>query len=208
MSLNSMSSLFPGSIKCLIACIIALSSQGVKLSLQNETDKRLPKLVVFDLDYTLWPINVTAEPQFEQTNGVISDVNGKVLHPFDNIPEILQYVKGLGCKIGIAYQANYTREANLLLHWYKWDKYIDYKQILPGVHTTHFANLKKESGIDYKDMLFFDDEIENYFDVGRLGVTYHLVLHGVNMTIIEDGFKRWRRNNPIDLKINKNNKTM
>ncbi|KAL1457164.1 hypothetical protein WDU94_001824 [Cyamophila willieti] len=173
MSLNSMSSLFPGSIKCLIACIIALSSQGVKLSLQNETDKRLPKLVVFDLDYTLWPmiLYVTAEPQFEQIK-----------------------------------KANPPKK--LIFRWYKWDKYIDYKQILPGVETTHFANLKNESGIDYKDMLFFDDEIENYFDLARLGITYQLVLHGVNMTIIENGFKRWRRNNPIDLKINKNNKTM
>ena len=32
-------------------------------------------------------------------------------------------------------------------------------------------SIKEQSGVDYKDMLFFDDELRNIRDVSQLGVT-------------------------------------
>jgi magnesium-dependent phosphatase 1 len=49
--------------------------------------------------------------------------------------------------------------------------------------------LKKQSGIAFKDMLFFDDEHRNIHDLERHGVTSVLVERGVTMKVIEQGLK-------------------
>ena len=45
------------------------------------------------------------------------------------------------------------------------------QEIYPGNKTTHFRRIRDASGIAYQDMLFFDNEMRNCRDVGRLGVT-------------------------------------
>lgn len=47
--------------------------------------------------------------------------------------------------------------------------FFDYLQIYPGSKVTHFERLKRESGVEYEEMLFFDDEARNR-NVETLGV--------------------------------------
>jgi magnesium-dependent phosphatase 1 len=51
------------------------------------------------------------------------------------------------------------------------------------------CRLKKQSGIAFKDMLFFDDEHRNIRDLEAHGVTSVLVERGVTMEVVEKGLK-------------------
>ena len=54
----------------------------------------------------------------------------------------------------------------------------------------HFR-IKKVSGVDYTDMLFFDDENRNIVDVTRLGVLSILVKNGVSHAVIKEGLDQF-----------------
>ena len=70
----------------------------------------------------------------------------------------------------------------------------DYQQIYPGTKTTHFTRIHKESGLEYSEMLFFDDESRNK-NVETLGVVMRLVRDGVTLHEIDQGVKEWRQKN-------------
>jgi magnesium-dependent phosphatase 1 len=70
--------------------------------------------------------------------------------------------------------------------------YFDHLQIYPGSKTTHFERIHRDSGIDYEEMLFFDDESRNK-NVEVLGVTMRLVRDGVTRNEIDEGVKSWRK---------------
>lgn len=44
-------------------------------------------------------------------------------------------------------------------------------EIYRGTKVRHFEALRKNSGVPYEDMIFFDDWDQNCKEVGRLGVT-------------------------------------
>jgi magnesium-dependent phosphatase 1 len=69
--------------------------------------------------------------------------------------------------------------------------YFDHLQIYPGSKTTHFTRINRDSGIEYDQMLFFDDESRNK-NVEVLGVTMWLVRDGVTRAAIDAGVKSWR----------------
>jgi hypothetical protein len=69
--------------------------------------------------------------------------------------------------------------------------YFDYMQIYPGSKTTHFTKIHRDSGIEYNEMLFFDDESRNK-NVEVLGVTMWLVKDGVTRDEIDAGVRSWR----------------
>ncbi len=71
-------------------------------------------------------------------------------------------------------------------------KFFKYKEIFPGDKKTHMRNLKASSGVDFEDMLFFDDETRNR-NVEQLGVTFWLVQDGVSTQEVDGGVKEWRK---------------
>ena len=73
-------------------------------------------------------------------------------------------------------------------------EYFDHLQIYPGSKTTHFERINRDSGIEFEDMLFFDDESRNK-NVEGLGVVMQLVKDGVTREEIDAGVRSWRKRN-------------
>ena len=69
--------------------------------------------------------------------------------------------------------------------------YFNHMEIYPGSKTTHFTRIHRDSGIEYDEMLFFDDESRNK-NVETLGVTMWLVKDGVSRHEMDAGIRSWR----------------
>jgi magnesium-dependent phosphatase 1 len=67
-------------------------------------------------------------------------------------------------------------------------------QIFPGDKKQHFAKIQKSSGIEYEEILFFDDEARNR-NVETLGVVMCLVTDGVSKGEVDRGIREWRMKN-------------
>ena len=132
-----------------------------------------PKLVVFDLDYTFWPCYCEMyEPD----------------HParvFDSALGVLQALHEHDVPMAVASRTPTPDVAWSFLHQLRVVERFCNVQIIPAQdgcdHVTaqkdleHFPNLKRETGVAYEDMLFFDDEVQNVTRVSRLGVSCILV---------------------------------
>ena len=165
----------------------------------------LPKLVVFDLDYTLWPFwvdtHVTPPLKPSPTHESAKDRFGECFAFYDEVPSILSSLRERGIKVGAASRTSAPqlgRELLRLLHVSdeggkkrKAIEYFDHLEIYPGSKITHFVKLQKATGVRYEDMLFFDDESRNK-NVESLGVHMHLVRDGVSRAEIDNGIHAWR----------------
>lgn len=71
-------------------------------------------------------------------------------------------------------------------------------QIYPGSKLAHFRALNQDLGINFDDMLFFDDEPRNG-EVEKLGVTFHLVDDrvGLDWAALHAGIESWRKKHSV-----------
>lgn len=92
-------------------------------------------------------------------------------------PEVLECLEHWSkkCDIAVASRTTYPPGAESLLDLFGFNKHISYKEIYPGCKNTHFMRLHKNSGYQYSEMLFFDDEPRNIRDISKLGVECVLV---------------------------------
>nr|KAF6392850.1 magnesium dependent phosphatase 1 [Pipistrellus kuhlii] len=66
---------------------------------------QLPKLAVFDLDYTLWPfwVDTHVDPPFHKSSdGSVRDSQGRTIRLYPEVPEVLDRFRGLGVPIAAA----------------------------------------------------------------------------------------------------------
>ena len=166
----------------------------------------LPKLIVFDLDYTLWPFwvdtHVTGPLKATKDGLVVQDRYGEGYGFYREVAGILESIKTKNIEIGAASRTSAPELARDMLSKLRLPSeshplavsIFDYMQIYPGSKTTHFSRLHKQSGIEYEEMLFFDDESRNR-NVETLGVTMRLVRDGVTRVEIDQGVKEWRERN-------------
>ena len=147
----------------------------------------LPKLIVFDLDYTLWPfwVDTHVSPPLKPspTHDSTKDRFGETFAFYSEVPSILSVLRERGIKIGAASRTmtpDLAREMLRLLQIPDGDgkkkkavEYFDYLEIYPGSKITHFVKLQKQTGLRYEDILFFDDESRNR-NVESLGVHMQL----------------------------------
>lgn len=54
-------------------------------------------------------------------------------------------------------------------------------------------SFRKDSKMEYKDMIFFDDETRNIVDISKLGVTSVLVKNGMTMTVLREGLEQHKK---------------
>ncbi|XP_060074196.1 magnesium-dependent phosphatase 1-like [Ylistrum balloti] len=149
-----------------------------------------PKLIIFDLDYTLWPfwVDTHVDPPFKKrSDGKVEDSRGKYVKFYPEVPGMLQRLHGEGYKLGIASRTSEIDGAMDLVNLFNWDQYFHYREIYPGCKISHFKRFKVDSGIGFNDMLFFDDEYRNIKDVGSLGVISVLAENGMSEATLKEG---------------------
>ncbi|XP_011451047.2 magnesium-dependent phosphatase 1 [Magallana gigas] len=167
-----------------------------------------PKLIVFDLDYTLWPFwvdrKVNVEPPFNRTrDGKVFDACSREVKAFPDIDHILHKLHKEGYKLAVASEAFNKEEVKRLVSFFGWNKFFDYIEISPGSKITHFLNIKKDSGIAFPDMMFFDDERDHLSEVAHtcLGVTCIWANRGVSEEILEEAFRAYANNHKNQVSV-------
>jgi len=158
--------------------------------------KSIPRLIVFDLDHTLWPFGVDSfffKPPYHKNNGKIFDNENKEMNCFPEVPKVLQRLSSDGIELGVASRTEYPEGAFSLIKLFDWNQYFKYKEIYPVSKLTHFNNFKINSKLLYKDMLFFDDEQRNVDDIQPLGVLTILVDRetGVTHNLVNDAINKF-----------------
>lgn len=156
-----------------------------------------PKLVVFDLDFTLWPfwVDTHVTPPFRmKSDGRVVDATGACITLYQDVPAIMARLQGEGIHIAAASRTGEVAGANQLLDLFHLQHYFSIKEIYPGCKVTHFERIQKKSGISYSEMVFFDDETRNIRDVSKLGVTcVHIGRDGMTTKTLEDGLESFAR---------------
>ncbi|KAK3143220.1 hypothetical protein QOZ80_4BG0360150 [Eleusine coracana subsp. coracana] len=137
----------------------------------------LPRLVVFDLDYTLWPFQCDRLPKDE------------IPYLYPQARGILNALKDKGVEMAIASRASRRGVAKTFLeilgiHSMFGEQEIFYTWSPKG---DHFQNIHRKTGVPYQSMLFFDDEVRNIIAASKLGVSCVCVEKGVTFEKLRMG---------------------
>lgn len=155
---------------------------------------RLPRLVVFDLDFTLWDcgglwIDCTSPPFRTDHEGRIRDRQDRHFRLYPEVLEILDQLESAGCLMGVASRTEQPEWAREVLDLMGIRQRFQFEEIYPGSKVSHFQSLRDRSELAYNDMLFFDDEARNITEVGALGVSAIAVRSGMNRERLEQGLQ-------------------
>lgn len=155
-----------------------------------------PKLVVFDLDFTLWDSGGVwcdcLQPPFKVAGGRVVDATGAHIKIYSDTLEIVQSLPAKGCQLALASRTGRPEWARELLDLLQLTETFPFQAIYPSNKQEHFRQLHEESGIPYEEMLFFDDELRNIQSVGKLGVLCFHVTQGVRHADLEEALTLWR----------------
>ena len=130
-----------------------------------------PRLIVFDLDNTLWTPELYTLRQIPQGQYPSADVDVKLFEAARVVLEELSTApQWKHTKFGVASRTNKGQWAQSLLKEFTVPnscvplaEFFEYQEIYTGEKTKHFASIHKQSGIPYEDMLFFDDAKDGKF---------------------------------------------
>ncbi len=151
----------------------------------------MARLIVFDLDLTLWhcgPMlwcDQLTPPLGRDGGGRVVAACRTEVQLYPEVPELLAELVEEGCLLGLASRTSAPEIASELLELFAIAGHFRHRQIYPGDKSAHFRALREESGIDYAEMIFFDDEPRNVDSVARLGVAAHLVRGGMTRALLE-----------------------
>ncbi|TWT80162.1 Acid Phosphatase [Planctomycetes bacterium CA13] len=154
-----------------------------------------PKLIVFDLDFTLWDCDGTwcdcLSPPFGLRGGKVTDRTGRMVRLYDDVAMILDECKRGRVPIAVASRTEQPRWAQMLLDLLEITNRFSFAEIYPTTKLKHFAALQESSGIPFEKMLFFDDEMRNISEVSQLGVTSIHVADGLTEALFRDGCQQF-----------------
>lgn len=171
----------------------------------------LPSLAVFDLDFTLWPLDVDCtETPFRSTPSGVRSAYGELLAPFPQAPACLAHLFDAGVRIAFASRTHDPAAAEALLKLLPlpshqpgltlWDALRGERglfQAYPSrggrAKSEHFAKIAAASGEPFSAMLFFDDMRDNIAAAeGQGTVSVHVGAEGLTTALMQEGLERWR----------------
>ncbi|KAH6767021.1 Haloacid dehalogenase-like hydrolase superfamily protein [Perilla frutescens var. hirtella] len=164
-----------------------MGDDGVKKEAMDMMDEFevLPRLVVVDLDYTLWPFYCECLSKHDMPS----------LYPYAK--GILYALKDKGVDVAVASRSPTPDIANTFLEKLGIKSIFVAQEIFSSwTHKTdHFQKLKQRTGVPYSEMLFFDDEDRNIQAVSKMGVTSILVDDdGVDLGALRQGLSKFVQN--------------
>lgn len=170
-----------------------------------------PKLVVFDLDYTLWPFDCGLQVvgPFSTGPGGIVDGRGTVANPFKDVRSIIAGLVDYDIPFAIASRNPGLSHIESLLRAIRFDckrGNISIWDALPGPgyiqayssegqagKNKHFAALHAACNVPYKQMIYFDDAAENVASAHALGCTvYRVGRSGLTWLALSEALRLWR----------------
>lgn len=130
----------------------------------------------------------------------VIDRHGEEYAFYEDVPDILIDLKKRGITIAAAsrtYAPDIAEEMLQRIHinGQPANVFFDIKVWGTGSKIKHFKKIQQQSGCDYKDMVFFDDEIRNADVEKALGVHFVLIRRGVNWSDFNGGLDKWRKRN-------------
>ncbi|CAB1115257.1 unnamed protein product [Ectocarpus sp. CCAP 1310/34] len=171
----------------------------------------LPKLVVLDLDKTVWPVYCHEETRGPYTRGLgnthfcnsestvkcSSFGREKVVRLFPDVVALLRCLQQQGSiRLAVASRSPVDEggAARGILGALGLLDLFCCLEIHTGSKAKHFQNIHAATGVEYREMLFFDDEKHNIKTVRRLGVTCVKVSKesGLTFAAVNAGLKKYR----------------
>ncbi|KAM1030495.1 hypothetical protein EV1_033989 [Malus domestica] len=144
----------------------------------------LPRLVVFDLDYTLWPFYCECRSKREMP------------WMYPHARGVLYALKEKGIGLAIASRSPTADIAKTFIEKLSIKSMFAAQEIFSSwTHKTdHFQRIHTRTGVPFNSMLFFDDENRNIQAVSKMGVTSILVDNGVNIGALRQGLTKYTEN--------------
>ena len=189
------------------AAAVGLGEEVKEETKEEEKSKKM-KMVVFDVDYTVWPYDAHKDraAPFSRENGRVYDRAGKEATTYPDVLGIMKELTDRGIPIAFASRNPSRDHIEGLLKCLEvepnksvWDLLPsgDYLQAYSskGLYpekSLHFLRLKEVSGIDTTEMLFFDDGKENIMTATLMGVKAVLVKEGLKRSDFERGMAMWK----------------
>jgi len=151
----------------------------------------LPRVIVFDLDNTLWTPELYRLRHLERSGQ--TPVAGEDVKLFDGAKEILEDVlPNLGCDdddddeprpiLAVASRTDRIDWAEDLLDQFGLTKRFDAIAIFPGKKTNHLSKIRRLTGVPFEETIFFDDSRD-----GRFGNCEPVAAMGVFCVHCPDG---------------------
>lgn len=173
------------------------------ISKENDNNK-FPKLIIFDLDNTLWtPELYILQRKIQKQRGRNTDytpIANKDISLFPYVNELLNKIrtikqKNKNIQFGIASRTSNIIWAKNLLKQFNIEDIFNYIEIFPSNKVLHFNNIQKNSNIPYNEMLFFDDARDgkygNCIPISNLGVLCCHCPNGINKTNFENALYQY-----------------
>lgn len=181
-----------------------VAKAGLKTGPGNRMEGSAPKLIAFDLDATLWypEIDMLSGPPFRREEGgrLVVDRSGEQCRlmgaSHDILHELVMTDHFKGSKVAYISRCDIPKWANQCLSLFEAAPGVTLRQaahyweIYPGRKTNHFRKVHKESGIAYRDMLFFDNEYRNIRDCSAIGITCMYTPDGMTRQVWEKGLQK------------------
>ena len=156
----------------------------------------MTKLAVFDLDFTVWPMNADQDvyPSLRQITGGVADGRGREIKLYPDIKQILALLKEQNVTIGIASKDRAPDLCREILEKHGIMDYFDTELIEIYPCRTKVLQFEKfwARGFVKEKTIFFDDSRTNVRELEKHGVHSIQVTHkhGATLDIVKTALKR------------------
>jgi magnesium-dependent phosphatase 1 len=168
-----------------------------------------PKVIVLDLDWTLWPF-YTDYTKILEDDGTRATLNPDMtkVSCFKDVQVILNTLVECcfkdGEQLAVASKALNRDRALQLLDLFELKQYFSSLQIYSVSKSFHMSAIKDELSVEFEHMLFFDDNKFNVRETAKMGVCSFQVRKttGFDFKSIKNGLRVYQR---FSERINQNN---